>query len=38
MSDFLLSIFISIGIVTISMGIVFWLTIRRKDAQKPRTE
>jgi hypothetical protein len=38
MSDFLISMLISIGIVTISMGIVFWLTIRRADAQKTRAK
>ena len=38
MSDFLISMLISIGIVTISMGVVFWLTIRGKDAQKTRAK
>ena len=36
MSDFLLSILIGLGIVVVAMGIVVWLTIRRKDAQKAR--
>jgi len=38
MSDFLLSVFVSIGIVTIALAIVMWWTIRRKDAQKTRSE
>ena len=38
MSDFVLSVFISIGIVTIVLAIVMWWTIRRKDAQKTRSE
>ncbi len=29
MSDFILSIFISVGIVGIATGIVIWLTVRR---------
>ena len=29
MSDFVLSILVSIGIVVIALGIVAWLTIRR---------
>ena len=29
MSDFILSILVSIGIVVVALGIVAWLTIRR---------
>ena len=36
MSDFLLSIFISIGIVTMALAVAVWLTIRRKNAEKAR--
>ena len=38
MSDFLLSVFISIGIVTMATAVVMWWTLRRKDAQKTRTK
>ena len=38
MSDFVLSVFVSIGIVTIATALVMWWTIRSKDAQKTRTE
>jgi len=34
MSDFLLSIFIGVGIVTIAMGITVWLTVRRVRLEK----
>ena len=38
MSDFILSVFVSIGIVTIALAIVMWWTIRSKDAEKTRSE
>ena len=38
MSDFILSILVSIGIVTIATALVMWWTIRSKDAQKTRSE
>ena len=36
MSDFILSIFISVGIVGIATGIVIWLTIRRIHEEEAR--
>jgi len=38
MSDFVLSVFVSIGIVTIALALVMWWSLRSKDAQKTRTE
>ena len=38
MSDFILSIFIAIGIVVIALGVVMWLTVRRVREEKARTE
>ena len=38
MSDFILSIFISIGIVGIATGIVIWLTVRRLREEKARSK
>jgi uncharacterized membrane protein YidH (DUF202 family) len=34
MSDFVLSIFIAIGIVAIALGVVTWLTVRRLEREK----
>ena len=38
MSDFVLSILVSIGIVVIALGVVMWLTVRRVREEKARTE
>ena len=38
MSDFILSIFISIGIVGIATGLVIWLTVRRLREEKARSK
>ena len=38
MSDFVLSIFISMGIVVRALGIVTWITLRRVREEKARTE
>ncbi len=34
MSDFVLSIFIAIGIIAVALGVVTWLTIRRIKREK----
>ena len=36
MSDFVLSIFIAIGIVVMALGIVAWMTIRRIREEEAR--
>jgi len=36
MSDFILSVFISIGVVTIAMAIVMWWAIRSKHEEEAR--
>ena len=36
MSDFILSIFIGLGIIGIATGIVIWLTIRRIHEEEAR--
>ena len=38
MSDFVLSILVSIGIVVIALGVVMWLTIRRVREEEARTK
>jgi sensor domain CHASE-containing protein len=37
-SDFVLSILVSIGIVVIALGIVTWITLRRVREEEARTE
>jgi len=36
LSDFVISIFIGLGIVTIAMGIAAWLTVRRLREKEAR--
>ena len=38
MSDFVLSVFVSIGIVTIAFALVMWWALRKKDEKKARSE
>ena len=38
MSDFVLSIFIAIGIVVMALGIVAWMTIRRIREEETRSQ
>tara|TARA_R100001244_G_C5110008_1_gene120931 strand:+ start:130 stop:297 length:168 start_codon:yes stop_codon:yes gene_type:complete len=38
MSDFLFSILISIGIVTIALALVMWWALRRKYEEEARSE
>ena len=38
MSDFVLSILVSIGIVVVAMGVVAWLTLRRVREEEARRQ
>ena len=38
MSDFVLSVFVSIGIVTIALALVMWWALRKKDEKTARRE
>ena len=38
MSDFVLSILVSIGIMVIALGIVAWLTLRRIREEETRSQ
>ena len=37
-SDFVLSILVSIGIVVVAMGVAAWLTVRRVREEEARAE